>query len=118
MAVTCTGAPAMVTRCFFRSIAILPAARCSAYSTGGERRRRMAFTRRNEFARAEGFHHVIVDAEFEAEDAIDFLGARAEQQDGDRRSGGLALQFAADFDATQAGHHDVQHCERRGVAPR
>ena len=58
-----------------------------------------------EFAGAEGFGDVVVGAEFEADDAVDFAIACSEEEDGDRR--GLA-ESAADVEAAHVGETDIE----------
>ena len=68
---------------------------------------------RDQFARAERFGHIVVAADFEPEDAIDFLVAGRQEQD--RRIGGLA-DLAADLQPVHLGHADVEHDEVVDIA--
>ncbi len=54
----------------------------------------------------EGLGHVVVGAELEADDAVDFLTARRQH---DHRRAGVFVQALADRQAVFAGHHVVQH---------
>ena len=62
----------------------------------------------DEFAHGEGLGHVVVSADFEADDAVDFVVAGGEHQDGD---GAAAADLAADVEAVHAGEHEVEHQE-------
>ena len=59
-----------------------------------------------DFTDAKGFHDVVVGAEFETEDAVDFFGFCADENDGDLVV--LFADFAADVVAVHAGQHDVE----------
>ena len=61
---------------------------------------------RHQLARAERLRHVVVAADLEAEDAVDLLVARRQEQD--RHVGGLA-DLAADVEPVELGHADVEH---------
>lgn len=69
------------------------------------------FDAEDEFAWAEGFDDVVVCAEFEAEDAVDFGGFGCEYDDGDVFELGVFADLFADFGAAHAGHHDVEDDE-------
>ena len=60
----------------------------------------------NQLARAERFCHVVVAADFEAENAIDFLVAR--RQEKDRGIRGFP-DLPADFEPIHLRHADVEH---------
>ena len=60
----------------------------------------------DEFAHGEGLGHVVVGADFEADDAVDFVVAGGEHEDGDRAG---ATDLAADLEAVHAGEHEVEH---------
>jgi hypothetical protein len=67
----------------------------------------------DQFARAERLCHVVVAADLEAEDAIDFLVARRQKQD---RRIGIFPDLAADFQSIHLRHADVEHHELVDVA--
>lgn len=67
-----------------------------------------AFDAGDEFAGVEGFGHVVVGAEFEADDLVDVVAACGEHDDGDVA---FAAKFAEDLEAIEAGHHDVEDDE-------
>ena len=64
------------------------------------------FDARDEFAVAEGLAAVIVRAQFKADDAVDFLVARAQENE---RRRPLLADAAAEFKAVGIGQADVQH---------
>ena len=66
----------------------------------------------NEFARAEGFGHVVVRAEFKSDDAVHFLSLRGEHEDRDAFRLRSVLERLADLEARHAGQHEIQHDER------
>ena len=59
-----------------------------------------------DFADAEGFGDVVVGAEFQPDDGINFFGFGSEEEKGDL--GVFASDAPADFVAIQLGHHDVE----------
>jgi hypothetical protein len=59
-----------------------------------------------QFARVERFRHVVVGAEFQADDAVGFLPHRGQHDDGDV---GLGAHPAREVEAGFAGQHQVQH---------
>ena len=67
---------------------------------------------RDQLARAEGFCDVIVAADLEAKDAVDFVVARGQKQD--RHVGGFP-DLPADFEPVELGHADVEDDEVRPV---
>ena len=66
------------------------------------------FHPRHQFARAEGLGHVIVAADFEAQDAVHFIGAGRQEQHGRARQNGGLADLAAQLEAVGIGQHDVQ----------
>src|ERR1039458_9045163 len=59
-----------------------------------------------EFAGVEGLGQIIVGAEFQADDAVDILAAGGEHE---HRDFGFEAEAAQDFEAIDAGEHDVEH---------
>ncbi len=90
-----------------------------AHGLGRGRRRRVSrppqdrVDPRHQFARAERLCHIVVAADFEAQDAVDLLVARRQEQD--RRVGGLP-DLPADFQPVHLRHADVEHDEFVDVA--
>ncbi len=62
----------------------------------------------DEFAHGEGLGHVVVGADFEADDTVDFVVTGGEHEDGDSAG---AADLAADVEAVHAGEHEVEHQE-------
>lgn len=69
----------------------------------------------DEFAGAERLGDVIVGAEFETQNAVDFGGPGGEHDDGDAGGGGVAAEELADFQAVHLGEHDVEEDEIGGI---
>jgi hypothetical protein len=67
----------------------------------------------DELARAERLCHVIVRAEFQADDAIDLLRFRGQHQDWDMSRGPIGLENLADFQARHFRQHQIENDERR-----
>jgi len=65
-----------------------------------------ALDAREQLARAERLRQVVVGAHLQADDAVDFLGARGEHDDRQARAG---AQVAAQREAAVAGQHEVEH---------
>ena len=65
---------------------------------------------RDQLARFEGLAEIIVGAEFEADHAIDRIGARGQQNHGNIVAGDA--QRAQRADAVELRHHDVEHDQR------
>ena len=65
-----------------------------------------------EFFGAEGFGEIVVGAGVEAEDAVLLGTAGGEHDDG---NGGAAAELGEDFEAVEAGEHDVEEDEIEGV---
>ncbi len=63
---------------------------------------------RQQLARVEGFRHVIVGAELQADDPVGLLAHRGQHHD---RHLGLAAQPAGEVEATLARQHQVEHDE-------
>lgn len=61
---------------------------------------------RQEFARAEGLGDIVVGADFEADYAVKFFGAGAQQ---DHRRLAMFAHAAAQAEPVLAGHHDVEN---------
>ena len=59
-----------------------------------------------EFASGEGFWEVVVGTDFEADDAVGFVAASGEHEDGDVGSGADAFE---DFEAVATGQHEVEN---------
>ena len=70
---------------------------------------------RYQFARRERLGHVIVDANFKADNAVDLVAAGGEENDG--HVGELA-QAAAHFKAVGVGQADVEHDQGRRLGAR
>ena len=68
---------------------------------------------RRQFARVEGLGEVVVGAQFEADDAVDILAAGGEHHD---RNFALLAQAAEDFEAVDAGQHDVEDHQAKVAA--
>ena len=85
-----------------RAVVVLPDADCLRLAAAAADR----LDARDEFAVAEGFAAVVVRAEFEANDAVDFFVARAEE---DERRLPLLADAAAEFKAVGVGQADVEH---------
>ncbi len=88
----------MGQRCLAVTPAAVPATRFLAPQHGADARQ--------QFTRVEGLGHVVVGAELEPDDAVDFLAAR--RQHDHRRSGGL-VQPLADRQAVFPRHHVVEN---------
>lgn len=58
-----------------------------------------------QFAGRRGFGEVIVGADFEADDAIGFIAAGGEHEDGDV---GMAADLLERFEAVETGEHDIE----------
>ncbi len=58
-----------------------------------------------EFAGVEGFGEVVVGAHLEADDAVDVFAAGGEEEDA---VGGGGAEAGEDFEAVDAGEHDVE----------
>ena len=73
-----------------------------------------------QFARAERFRHVVVGADLQSEDAVDFFAKGGQHQDRNVR---LRAKTAADAEAVFARQHDIKHDKieflvaKRGVHP-
>ncbi len=68
---------------------------------------------RDQLARVERLRHVVVRADFEADDLVDVLVARRQHQD---RDVGLLADAAADLDPVDVRQHQVEHDQRRLLA--
>src|ERR1051326_7255063 len=66
---------------------------------------------RDQLARAEGLGHVVVAADLQAEDAVDFVGAGCEKQYRRARQHCGLADLAAELEAIDIGQHDVQQDE-------
>ncbi len=64
----------------------------------------------DELARVERLGHVVVGAQFEADDLVDVVVARGEHDHGDARA---LAQLAADGESVHLRHHDVEYDEVR-----
>ena len=62
----------------------------------------------DEFAGAEGLGDVIIGAHFEAYDAVGFVAARGEHQDGKTVEGFVLADFAADVQAGHFREHEIE----------
>src|SRR5207253_2229953 len=76
------------------------------------------FNTQDEFAWTEGLGHVIVRAEFQSENAIDFRGFGREHNNGNAGSSSVAPQNPADFQAIHFRKHEVQHDQTRKQSAR
>src|SRR5262245_50187711 len=65
----------------------------------------------HELARRERLGHVVVGAQLEAEDAIDLLAARGQEDDGDRAGLDAPPKLLEDVDPRKLGEHPVEHDE-------
>src|SRR5205085_99702 len=61
------------------------------------------------------FGDVVVGAKLEADDAVGFFSAGGEHDDGDLAGSGVFAQVAADLQAVNAGHHQVEEDDVGGV---
>lgn len=59
-----------------------------------------------DFAHAEGFGDVVVGAEFESDDGVDFFGFGGEKEERNLRV--VTANSFADFVTVEFGHHDVE----------
>ena len=66
----------------------------------------------NHFARTEGLANIIVRAEFEPEETVNFLYPCSDHDDGDRRKG---PQLSAHLHAVLAWEHQVEQDKSGGV---
>ena len=73
------------------------------------------FDARDEFAAAEGFADVVVGAQFQTDDAIDFVVARGEKEDGDVA---VRADVAAKCQAVGVGQADVEQDAVDGLIQR
>ncbi len=64
---------------------------------------------REQHARLDGLHHVVVGAHLEAQHLVDVLALGGEHEDGN--AGAARAHLAADGEAVLAGQHEVQHHE-------
>src|SRR5712692_5201071 len=71
---------------------------------------------RHEFARAEWFHHVIVCADFKAQNAIDFLSLGSQENNGNVFEALIGAKAPANLDAVHIRQQDVQHHQIGGLA--
>ena len=71
------------------------------------------FDPQHQFARAEGFHHVVVGAEFESDDAVDFFAARRQHDDGNPAGVFTLAQGPADFHAVDVRQHEIENDQIR-----
>ncbi len=76
----------------------------------------MGFDAGHQFARAEGLGDVVVATDFEAEDAVDFVGAGGQEYDRYAREASAGTKAAAQFEAVMAGEHDVENDQIRAKA--
>ena len=60
----------------------------------------------DQFARVEWFWHVIIGTNFQAENPVDVLAARGEDQHRNRR---LGTQSTQDIEPSHAGQHQIEH---------
>ena len=72
----------------------------------------------DQLARAERFRDVIVRAELQADDAIDFLRLRRQHDDRNVPRGHVGLQDLADFEPRHLRQHQVENDERGRFFPR
>lgn len=77
----------------------------------GTRSPQYGFDSRDEFPGAERFGDIIVGAHFEAHDAIGFVTARGQHEDGDIA---FLTNSATNLDAIHAGHHQIQQYDIEG----
>ena len=63
------------------------------------------------FARRKGLGHIVISAEFEAEDAVHFVGFGGEHDDGDVLGGSVGFECLADLKPAHAGKHQIEHDE-------
>src|SRR5207247_8909650 len=71
---------------------------------------------RQELAQAEGLGHVVIGAQLQSLDAIGFLAAGGQHDDGNVEP--LGAQLAADVPAAHARHHDVEKEQVRRLRQR
>src|SRR5262249_48941954 len=73
------------------------------------------FDSKDELTRAEGLHHVVVSAQFEADHAIDFLAPGGEHHDRDIRRCVVRPQCAAYLDAVDIWQHQIENYQIGGL---
>src|ERR1700728_2104994 len=71
----------------------------------------MRFDPGHQFARTEGFRHVIVAADLEAENAVDFIRPGGEKNDGRARDFSGLPNLPAKIETVLPRQHNVQHDE-------
>ncbi|CAG9268642.1 hypothetical protein PCAR4_80005 [Paraburkholderia caribensis] len=69
---------------------------------------------REQFLRHERLAEIVVRAEFEADHAVHAIGARRQHDDGNRVAAGA--QLLERRESVDAGHHQVEHDDRRTLA--
>ncbi len=108
--VSSTGRSSSVAARRAPSIAMRPAVSAAWGSRPGVERRaaQQRLDAREQHARLDGLHHVVVGAHLEAQHLVDVLALGREDQDGHRAAG---AKLAADRQAVLARKHQVQHHE-------
>src|SRR5215472_13269765 len=68
---------------------------------------------RNEFPDGKWFCHIIISAQLQAYNLVDFLAARGKHDNGNR--GPLGLKLLADLQAAHLRHHHIKHNQIRRI---
>lgn len=79
---------------------------------GSIRAAQNALDAERKFTRRKGLGHIVVGAQFKAEDAVHFVGFRGEHDDGDVLRGGVGFESLTDLKPAHAGEHQIEHDER------